>query len=251
MDFSGKVAVITGGADGIGLGAAKAFKERQADVVIADINTDKLAAAALQLGVTSVRCDVSSDEDLSVLSGIATALGPVDIVMANAGVALGGRFEKIPMSEWQRLFDVNVMGVARTINAFLPEMIERQKGTIIITGSSAGLFNSNGMNAPYAASKYALQGMAKALAVYGRPLGIQVHYLAPRMTDTAFPRSSVAWGHKGSRVTSDVDIGSDFDTVADVIRALFNGIEANQFLISLTTDTNEQLAAFANTQSPF
>lgn len=251
MDFSEKIAVITGGADGIGLGAAQAFKERNAEVVIADINTDKLAAASHQLGVIPVNCDVSSDVDISVLCEVATQLGSVEVVMANAGVALGGRFEKIPISEWQRLFDVNVMGTARTINAFLPGMIERKKGTIIITGSSAGLFNSSGMNAPYASSKYALQGMAKALAAYGRPLGIHVHYLAPRMTDTAFPRSSVAWGHKGSRVTSDVDIGPDFDTVADVINALFKGIEANQFLISLTQDTDEQLAAFANTRSPF
>jgi hypothetical protein len=87
--------------------------------------------------------------------------------------------------------------------------------------------------------------------VYCKPLGIQVHYLAPRMTDTAFPRSSVAWGHKGRRVTSDVDIGSDFDTVADVVNALFEGIEANQFLISLTQDTKEQLADFADSLSPF
>jgi short-subunit dehydrogenase len=93
--------------------------------------------------------------------------------------------------------------------------------------------------------------MAKALAVYCQPQGIQVHYLAPRMTDTAFPRSSVAWGHKGSRVTSDVDIGSDFDTVADVVSALLKGIEANQFLISLTQDTKEQLADFADSLSPF
>ncbi|MFT5691183.1 MAG: NAD(P)-dependent dehydrogenase (short-subunit alcohol dehydrogenase family) [Oceanicoccus sp.] len=251
MNFSGKVCVITGGADGIGLGAAQAFKERSADVVLADINTDKLTAASVQLGVTPILCDVCSDSDVSALRAAASALGPVDVVMANAGVALGGRFEKIPMSEWQRLFDINVMGVTRTVNAFLPEMIERKQGTIIITGSSAGLFNSNGMNAPYASSKYALLGMAKALAVYCKPLGIQVHYLAPRMTDTAFPRSSVAWGHKGRRVTSDVDIGSDFDTVADVVNALFEGIEANQFLISLTQDTKEQLADFADSLSPF
>ncbi len=251
MDFSGKVAVITGGADGIGLDAAEAFKSRNADVVIADINEEKLNSAAERLKATTVRCDVRSDKDILTLRDAANRQGPVDIVMANAGVAAGGRFEKIPMSEWQRLFDVNVMGATRTINAFLPDMIERQSGIIIITGSSAGLFNNNGMNAPYASSKYALQGMAKALAVYCRQYSIQVHYLAPRMTDTAFPRSSVAWGRKGSHVTSEVDIGTDFDTVSDVTNALLEGIENNQFLISLTKNTEEQLTSFAQSQSPF
>lgn len=251
MDFGGKIAVITGGAQGIGLAAAEAFSALNAEVVIADVNKDKLDSLAAPLAATSVLCDVCSEQDIATLYSAASARGPVELVMANAGVAIGGRFEVIPVTEWQRLFDVNVMGAVRTINAFLPAMIERKRGTIIITGSSAGLFNNNGMNAPYASSKYALQGMAKALAVYCRQYGIHVHYLAPRMTDTAFPRSSVAWGHKGSRVTSDVDIGSDFDTAPAVIAALLEGIEKNAFLISLTDNTEQQLASFAHSQSPF
>ena len=244
MDFDGSVAVVTGGADGIGLAAAQRFKRQGASVLIGDVSGEKLQSAA-NSGFHTVLCDVANDEHISQLANAANDLGDVDLVMANAGVAVGGRFETVPIEEWQRLFNINVMGVVRTINAFLPKMIERGRGQIVITGSSAGLFRSDGFDTPYAASKYALRGLAQGLAVYAAANGISVHYLAPRITDTAFPRSSVAWGRKGSRVTSDRDIGDDFDTVDDVADALLAGIENGEFLISLTPDTEQQLISLA------
>lgn len=251
MDLSGQVAVVTGGADGIGLGAARAFAGHGARVVLADRDADKLRRAADDIGATSVVCDVTNDDDVAALVECATGLGDVGVVMANAGVAIGGRFELVPLDEWQRLFDVNVFGVVRTVQGFLPDMLERQAGRIVVTGSSAGLFSvPDGMNAPYSASKFALQGMARALANYCGPSGIGVHYLAPRLTDTAFPRSSVAWGRKGSRVSTDRDIGDDFDTVADVVEALIAGMNAGEFLVSLSGDTEARLQAFATTGSP-
>ncbi len=246
MDLQGAVAVVTGGADGIGLGAAKGFKAANAQVVIGDVNAERLNAEASAAGLIGVTCDVRSAEQIEALAATAQALGDVDLVMANAGVAVGGRFELIPTSEWERLFDVNVLGVVRTINAFLPGMMERGRGHIVITGSSAGLFRGSGMDAPYAASKYALRGLAQGLAVYLKESGISVHYLAPRITDTAFPRSSTAWGRKGSRITSDRDIGDDYDTVDDVVAALISGIDAGDYLVSLTPDTEAKLTALAN-----
>ncbi|MCR9279166.1 MAG: SDR family oxidoreductase [Pseudomonadaceae bacterium] len=245
MHLDGKVAVVTGGADGIGLAAAKAFQKAGAQVVVADVSEEKLAEQVSGSGLHPVTCDVASDAQIERLAETANQLGDVDLVMANAGIAIGGRFELIPTTEWQRLFDINVLGVVRTINAFLPAMLERGRGHIVVTGSSAGLFRSNGMDAPYAASKYALRGMAQGLAIYARDSGVSVHYLAPRMTDTAFPRSSTAWGRKGSRITSDRQLGDDYDTVDDVIAALLAGIEADQFLISLTPDTSEKLGVLA------
>lgn len=249
MNLEGTVAVVTGGADGIGLGAARAFKRAGARVVIADVDGEKVRSAAESGGYEGLECDVASDESIERLQAFANALGDVAVVMANAGVAVGGRFEAIPVSEWQRLFEVNVFGVVRTINAFLPQMLQRRQGRIVITGSSAGLFGGNGTNAPYAASKHALHGLARSLALYCREQGIAVHYLAPRLTATGFPLSSVAWGRRGSRVTSDRDIGSDYDTVDDVVDALLRGIEREQFLVSLTEDTTERLVAYARDPS--
>lgn len=245
MQFDNSVAVVTGGADGIGLAAALRFKEAGAQVVIGDVNADKVHAEASAGGLHGVVCDVCNDQHIDELASVANGLGDVELVMANAGVAVGGRFEQIPMTEWQRLFDVNVMGVVRTINAFLPAMMERGKGRIVVTGSSAGLFRSHGSDAPYAASKYALRGMAQGLAMYCDQSGVSVHYLAPRLTDTAFPRSSVAWGRKGSRVTSDHVLGDNYDTADDVVSALFQGMDNNEFLVSLTPNTKDKLTALA------
>ena len=95
------------------------------------------------------------------------------------------------------------------------------------------------------ASKYALRGLAQGLAVYAQGSGVSVHYLAPRITDTAFPRSSTAWGRRGSRITSDRELGDDYDTVDDVADALIKAIDEGDYLISLTPDTEAKLVALA------
>ena len=241
MDLSNTVAVVTGGADGIGLGAARRLKALGATVVIADIDSTKVASQAEAHGMIGVACDVCSERDILNLANTARELGDISFVMPNAGVAVGGRFEVIPSEEWHRLFDVNVLGVVRTINAFLPDMMERTSGRIVVTGSSAGLFLSDGFNVPYAASKHALRALTQGLMTYCQTVGVDVHYLAPRITDTAFPRSSVAWGRRGRQVTKDRDIGSDYDTVEEVIDALFHGIENGKFVVSLSDDTEERM----------
>ncbi|MEM6999216.1 MAG: SDR family oxidoreductase [Pseudomonadota bacterium] len=241
MDFKNQVAVVTGGADGIGLAAAQKFKDLGATVVIADIDAAKVQAQAGAFGFEGVVCDVTSADDIAHLATTAKSLGEVGCVMANAGVAVGGRFEVIPSEEWQRLFDVNVHGVVRTINAFLPDLLQRGSGRIVVTGSSAGLFFSDGFNVPYAASKHALRALAQGLQSYCVDAGVAIHYLAPRITDTAFPRSSVAWGKRGRRITEDRDIGRDFDTVDSVVDALIAGIVQQKFTISLTADTEQRM----------
>lgn len=245
MNLHDQVAVVTGGANGIGLATAKHLRTLGATVVVADSNAEALRGISKEPSFRGVQCDVRSDTDIANLADRCNEVGEVGLVMANAGIAVGGRFEEIPVDEWQRLLDINVTGVVRTIKAFLPAMLERGRGHIVITGSSAGLFRSDGFDTPYSASKYALRGMAQGLAVYCRPSGVGVHYLAPRITDTAFPRSSVAWGRSGSRVTSDRSLGDDYDTVDDVVAALFAGIEHGDFLISLTADTRQRLEAYA------
>lgn len=241
--MSGKrsVAVVTGGADGIGLATALKLRERVAAVVIADVDSEKTLAQADRHGLTGVACDVRSEADLARLASTASAIGDVSFVMANAGVAAGGRFECVPTEEWQRVFDVNVHGVVRTINAFLPGMMERGCGRVVVTGSSAGLFSSDGLNVPYAASKHALLTVAQGLQNYCQKLGIKVHYLAPRLTDTEFPRAAVAWGRRGSWVSEDRSIGDDFDTVDKVVDVLLRGIEEDRFLISLTAETERRM----------
>jgi NAD(P)-dependent dehydrogenase (short-subunit alcohol dehydrogenase family) len=144
MQLAGKVAVITGGASGIGRGTALAMARRGTDLVIADINDRRLletraAIAALGRRALAVHCDVSSDADVERLGATALReMGHVDIVMNNAGVVLRGALEQISVADWEWSFGINVLGVVRGIRAFLPHMLERGSGHIINNGSVAG-----------------------------------------------------------------------------------------------------------------
>jgi NAD(P)-dependent dehydrogenase (short-subunit alcohol dehydrogenase family) len=190
MQFAGKVAVITGGASGIGRGTALAMARRGADLVIADINDRRLEEtradiATLGRRVLAVHCDVAKDADVEHLGETAlSTMGRVDILMNNAGVMLRGALEQIPMADWEWSFDINLLGVVRGIRTFLPYMLERGSGYIINTGSVSGLIALTGEGAPYVASKFAIVGLSEALALYARPKGIGVSVLCPGSVDT-------------------------------------------------------------------
>ena len=185
MNLAGEVAVVTGGASGIGRATALAQARCGADVVLADINEHRLAAVRTEIAnlgrrVLAMRCDVSRDEDVASLAERAEAeLGPVGVVMNNAGVVLRGALEQVGIADWQWCFGINVFGVVRGVNAFLPRMIERRHGYIVNTGSVAGMVALTGEGAPYIASKFAVVGLTEALALYCKPFGIGVSLLCP------------------------------------------------------------------------
>ena len=116
MQLAGKVAVITGGASGIGRGTALAMARRGTDLVIADINDRRLeetraAIATLGRRALAVHCDVAKDADVERLGETAlSAMGHVDILMNNAGVVLRGALEQIPMADWEWSFGINLLG---------------------------------------------------------------------------------------------------------------------------------------------
>jgi len=200
MQLAGKVAVITGGASGIGRGTALAMARHGADLVIADINDRRLedtraAIAALGRHALTVHCDVSNDADVEHLGATALReMGRVDIVMNNAGVVLRGALEQISVADWEWSFGINLLGVVRGICAFLPHMLERGSGHIINTGSVAGLIALTGEGAPYVASKFAVVGLSEALALYARPRGIDVSVLCPGAVDTNLHETERAIG---------------------------------------------------------
>ena len=185
MNIHGETAVITGGASGIGRASALALARRGANVIVADIHEQRLAAVAdevRRLGrrALAVRCDVSVAEDLARVAAVAEAeLGPVGIVMNNAGVVLRGALQEISLEDWRWCLGINVFGVIHGIHAFLPRMVERRHGWIVNTGSVAGLVALTGEGAPYITSKFAVVGLTEALALYCRPLGIGVSLLCP------------------------------------------------------------------------
>jgi len=190
MQLDGKVAVVTGGASGIGRATALSLARRGVDIVLADIHDQRLVEtrqAIMTLGrqAISVHCDVSRDQDVAQLAETALArMGQVDILFNNAGVICRGALEALTMADWEWQFGINVFGVVRGIQALLPHMIARGSGYIINTGSVAGLFALTGEGMPYIASKFAVVGLSEALALYARPRGIGVSVLCPGGVDT-------------------------------------------------------------------
>lgn len=182
MKLAGKVAVVTGAAGGIGRAIARSLAERGCHVAIADIDEPGLAQTASMIGnrvwVTRHRLDVSDGEAILALPPVVLAThGQVDIVVNNAGVALGGNFSQLSEAEFDWLFAINFQGVVRMSRAFLPLLSERPEARIVNVSSLFGLIAPPGQSA-YAASKFAVRGFSEALRheliEAGSPVGVTV-----------------------------------------------------------------------------
>lgn len=169
----GNIAVVTGGAAGIGLAAATAFARAGLKVCIADIGGDRLAAAARHIAaaahggtesVMTAETDVSRYEDVSTLAGQVTSRwGGVDILMNNAGIQPGSAMFG-PRDKWERVMAVNLWGVINGVQAFVPEMMKRATpGLVINTGSKQGITTPPGDPA-YNVSKAGVKVVTEALA---------------------------------------------------------------------------------------
>ncbi len=194
-DLNGKVAVITGGASGIGLATARALAARGTRLVLADIEPRTLERAVADLAaegaaVEGVACDVGREADVQRLADAAfSRMGAVHVVFNNAGVAVGGPMAAMKRSDWEWLFQVNLWGPVHGIAAFVPRMIEQgQGGHVLFTSSFAGLV-PNAELGPYCVTKYGVVAMAEVLARELRPHGIGASVLCPMRVATRIGES--------------------------------------------------------------
>ena len=202
-DLDGRTAVVTGGGSGIGRAAATALAAAGVRVVVADIAGDRAEAVAGEItagGGAAVgrRCDVSSDDDVvSLREEAVAAYGRVDIVMNNVGILAVALPENVPMPAWQRLVDVNLLSVARSINVFLPDLLARGSGHIVNTASTAGPYAYSYERLPYSATKGAVIALSEALALYTRPRGVGVTCLCPGPVMTNIAEQIERFGETG------------------------------------------------------
>ena len=165
-EVSGLVAVVTGGASGIGKGIARRLAERGAQVVIADIEEEPLEAAAKEIGAVGIRTDVTDAASVQALAGeVVERFGKVHLVFNNAGVAPESRIADMTLDDWKWILDVNLDGVIHGIHAFLPLLKRHGEPAYLVNTSSMGGFVADmpGLGA-YATTKFAIMGLTEALA---------------------------------------------------------------------------------------
>jgi len=217
-----KVAIVTGGASGIGEASCLRFAEEGAAVVVADRDGDgarRVAAAIEGRGgrAVGVEVDVTSEVDVVAMADAASAFGPVNVLYANAGIPGSGRAGDLTMEAWQRVIDVNLTGVWLSARAVLAQMIANGGGSIINQASVGGLVGVGGI-AAYAAAKAGVIGLTRQMAVdYGSD-NVRVNAVCPGTVPTPLVRRTY---DEGGGFASGFSDGADFDTMMERSRARF------------------------------
>jgi NAD(P)-dependent dehydrogenase (short-subunit alcohol dehydrogenase family) len=222
MSLQGRIALVSGGGSGIGRATAIRLAEDGADSVVLDVNLDgarETATRLEKLGRRAVaqRADVTrSDEVRAAVEQAERTLGPIDVLVNNAGLAWQATFLEMSEADWDRMLAVHLKGAYNCTRAVLPGMLERRWGRIVSLSSIAGL-GGTGRSVAYATAKAALIGFTKSLAREVAPHGITVNAVAPGFIAT--PLTSTWPADRRARVAEETPVRRE-GTPEDIAHAI-------------------------------
>jgi NAD(P)-dependent dehydrogenase (short-subunit alcohol dehydrogenase family) len=236
------VAVVTGGASGIGLALAQRLATDGARVFLVDVHKDRLAAAQAELpGSLTFVADVG--DPAAVDEAAATCLrelGPPSVVCANAGIAgaTGNRLWELPTEAWETVLRVDLLGVVHTVRAFFPQLLATSRGKLLITASMAGVTVSPNMPA-YFAAKHAVVSLAETLRLQARrdQLPVTVSLLLPSRVATNIGESH----DEDFDISSVLPEASTEMNPADVARRALAAMDRGQFYVFTHPDSRARV----------
>ena len=231
LSLKGKIALVTGSASGIGKRIAEVFADAGADVVIADLDLARAQATADAIGAKGVRTmavAMNVTDEAAVDSGFAAVrerLGPVDVLVSNAGIQIVAPIQDFAFADWKKLIAVHLDGGYLTSRAAVRQMIESGRGGSILFMGSVHSKEASRLKSPYVAAKHGLEGLAKVIAKEGADYGIRSNVICPGFVRTPLvekqiPEQAQELGISEDEVVRNVmlkdTVDAEFTTVDDV-----------------------------------
>jgi short-subunit dehydrogenase len=255
MEFKNKTALVTGSSGGIGAAVAIALAKEGADVVLASRNLENMEQVKLKIETigrkaVAIECDVSRDKSVVEMKDKALkAFKNIDILINNAGVGIRGFVEDIGMKDWNYIFNTNMLGYVRNIEAFLPHFEKRGSGYIVNVSSIQALgYSPEPLNIAYIATKGGIVAFTTAIHSYLKPRGIKVSCLIPGAVNTEISNNSRFVGSP-EHIKQMKDDAAEFWklpiflTPAQEADGLIAGIKKEEFLILVPENMKQNLKA--------
>ncbi len=243
VDIAESVAVVSGAGSGIGRAAARSLAARGTRVMVTDLVSDRAESVADEItaaggSAVALECNVA---DIGALERVRECtleeFGQIDIVMNNVGVIAMGAPETLPLSEWERVIDVNLLSIVRSNLTFLPLLLAQGHGHIVNTASASGLLAYGYDRLPYVATKHAVVGLTESLAFYLRPRGIGVTCLCPSGVITNIVEQMTSFGEPLTPRAPSYPI-VEAEVVGELVA---DAIADGRFLVLTATEVQDEL----------